>query len=50
MQQQLKKLDAPQNSTEASESVSKIKDDETPTKLKKATDQPNKRHWWQKNV
>ena len=35
MQQQLKKLDAPQNSTGASESVSKIKNDETPTKLKK---------------
>lgn len=48
LQQQLKKLDAPQDTTGASEGVSKVKDDETTKETKKATERPNERHWWQR--
>lgn len=48
LQQQLKKLDAPQDATAANESVSDKKDDESTINTEKATEQPNKRHWWQR--
>lgn len=48
LQQQLKALKAPQEATTASENNSKANDDETTKETKKATEQPNKRHWWQR--
>lgn len=48
LQQQIKALQAPQEATAASESNSKTNDDETTKETKKATEQPNKRHWWQR--
>ena len=48
LQQQLKALKAPQGATTASENNSKANDDETTKETKKATEQPNKRHWWQR--
>ena len=48
LQQQIKALQAPQEATAASESNSKTNDDETAKETKKATEQPNKRHWWQR--
>lgn len=48
LQRQLKALKAPQEATTASESNSKVSDDETTKDTEKATTEPDKLKWWQK--
>ena len=48
LQQQIKALKAPQDTTAASESNSKTNDDETTKDTEKAAKEPEKLKWWQR--
>lgn len=48
LQQQIKALKAPKQATTGTENASKTEAKETTDDTKKATEQPEKRHWWQR--
>ena len=48
LQQQIARLEAPQDTTAANESVSDKKDDESTINTEKATKRPEKLKWWQR--